>query len=1616
MSLKKMYYNLENKYYEFVEKTGLYKITDKIDKFMPSMIFFILLIIAVIAGILLLLPFAPGSDHNEVNFFVKSVTDQPISGVPLLITTEFGEEHSVITDQYGKTTSVFLPKNTTYTLTVDYTSFGYNTFSENYFSEKRYEEKTIVLEEASDPTQHVNYQFSVVDSSSQSIPAGTAYFACEGDSGIAPSPVSVVNGVVNVSAEESCILTATIRADGYHEVSNKPITSSTTQLVLTGTGYFAGTYDVSIYVKDTDGIGVSNIKVSAYKDYAVLQTTCITDESGFCKLEDLPSASYDIRTSDNRSPAQYSLESTQISNLSNNTERSIVVTKEVTGYILAKVNDHTGTALEDAVVYLKVVDQTIDQRYTQEDGTVLFSVSNNSLDYRVVVDVEGYMIESRFVIPSTDVPTTPTVTITLEQVSSSTAKPLSLRVVGHDGKGYPNAQVVLYNAETGLLTDYTPKKSDYDGNITFSAVRSGRYYAKAFKGSSTGTSQEFEFDIRTSQAMDLVVIPMSVSKGMLTINVVDKDDYPVSNATVNVYDIYSSYSSPIKRELTNTLGQYSVEMDADQLLYVVVSDEFGGLGTTQSEYIYLEPDGSSLKVTLYPEKGPLTQPELKYNGIYRDGSLIRDSLKAGEEYTAKYTLFVPQNRTGNDRFDNVGAIISTGSKQYLENESIYIKEINMAGSPGTTNIRKYIRYDDEDYLTTSNFEESETNDDAKWALLRLTRSYDYFSAYEIVVTLKVKDSAVFGEELNLNYIGFGETKSGNVEILFKDFAQNVSEIKKDTLNEKRLSIGDETSCDNDFCFNMVVVDNNENLRTDVIDSYTAKPLIDYTATFTLINSSSKILSNARVVIENKDLGITYDDIEINHQYGTSNVGIQENKTKYDVSITSLDPDNVITGVIDFSVFKKGETKLTIEFISDQQIVFTRTINIVVLSDNTFNVDVEPTILPAYKEYMVLEVEANDSKTDLPIIEDVYVSVKDRFKRDVVLPKLLGPTGKTSLTIPEALQPSESVYVYVSSAGYETSITEVKATDKVYKVTPSPLGVSLNVHSKPQQTINFKLTNLISNDLEIRSMVIKGEQSDIEMIDVQRVNNVLESYVGQIINGVDSQVGGEIGATKDIEFNISVNPRAEMLSEVKNSKAYLFITLGDKNIESLGWTIEVPVNITVGFEAIMDDPNCVYLSEVAWEDIVDQGYAETQFTLGNGCQINNNVVSLANGVEAKVEFDSNPLGRFTINTGQRLVELSSGYFKNIVDSVPAERTYPVLLRYEPVGRYTGDISGKIIFRSVNKTTSGEQILTTEYSFNLHVISLGDCYVLSKDVLEIRDASNADSFTIENKNCGMDVTYRLSCDDCPGIVVQPQENIVVSSTGSSQDVVVKSINAIPGMYVLYLYAKSSDGRGTEQNIGRVKVNVRPYDKCLDLDRYEMDLYRSLVSENTGEVLPASSYDTINLINKCYGQNINIEAKIKDSDRLWGSVLSGLRNGVLVGATRQIVKLLGLFGSKDQEGYEGAELNTGNVGVVCDPIKRGGLFNLGKYKTECKLNLGGFSDSQLKKEMASVTWKMDGSERTSCKDKIKCTFVFDDKDDSEGPYDINASYTTVKGEEGTANELLNDNGSEEDEDDRE
>ncbi|MFA5745844.1 MAG: hypothetical protein WC932_03205 [archaeon] len=1491
MGLSKIYYYLENKYYDFVEKTGLYKITDKIDKFMPSFLFFILLIIMIIAGIFLALPAFKGGNDVSITFRVMDDLGDPVPLAPVSVAT-IDNTYNFRTNEDGVTENVIIPKDSEYTVDIDFAGSDYEIYGDSFIAEED-TEQSIFLETISTVTQ-TRYTFSLIDSETrrQINKNGTAEFLCINPGATAPGPVNVKNGVVEVTADSACQLRVkSIIIPGYQTRYDGSITQSTLNLdLIAEVNNFEGAYPVYITVLG-DGQSLSGVTASLHQNgVAILGKNCVT-VTGVCSITGVETGNYTLRVTDTRSNAEYG--STEMPfPVTGTTSQTVILTRSIAGYILVKVKKANGQAIEGVYLKLKEGDAEISSGFlTDANGFATVPVYNLNKIYRIVAEKEGYMIGAQNnIIAIATVPTTPQATITLQLVTPLTAATLNVRVVNSEtGKGFSHAQVVLYDSETGFLTDYDSKITDFNGNCTF-RVSNGNYYAKAFRGASIGSSEDFVFDVRNAVDFETIQIPIVVVKGTLNISVVDKDGEPVPRANIILFDKYSSRTSVYGGDLANVDGTYEIiDLVSDTEVYAVVSDITSNLGITQSEYVYIKPNQSNeLKVTLYPKVNALQKPQIEFLGFFNDtGNRINKDLRAGGEYKAKFLLLIPQDRDSDEEFQELGAIVRTGSKSsvatpYFENDSIFIKSIELPNAVVT----RYTQYSSEEGYDNVDDVDTITEGDSKWFKVVFDEIYgkNYANAYTVTADIKVKDEAVYGEEVSISYLGFGYNEDDEYENDPVDQTNN-DLVEYMTYKTENFNIGEEQACSDDFCFSLNITNLDEDLREDVVSEYTATPQQNYKLKFGLINNNKdRIYSNSRLEIKNLDKGLTFKNMIITQPNGdTTTLSVNDNNSEYKVVVSQFNPHTTVSGEMQFVPILKGDRQFVLTFISDQRVIFTKLIVIHVLSDKTFTVKITPEVVPSGKNFN-LQVEVKDTTSGIEVEGPVTVRVKDRFKRDLLAsPVKVGTLGIASVNNVPGQESGNKVYVYVEAPEYETSITEIEVTENIFKITPIRLGVSLNVNTKTTENAKFTIENLSESELIIQSITFVGDDDQIDVIDVERVNASLAGYNEISIPGIDSS--GDASADnynnkQEIEARFFTSPRAESIKQLRNVPAKLVIRLRDRYNREYVWDAELPATLTVGFEGLMDNANCIGLSEIMWETTIVDYYADTQFNLKNNCAVGERPVPLNGGLSAKVEFEGNPLGVFTVNVGNRLVELSNGYYKNIYDTVDQEKLYNVNLKYTPVGRYTGDIKGKIIFRSVNATSAGNQEILSEYKFILHVVSLKDCYTISKKVLTAPETGTPDTFTIENKGCGSETVYRLSCDDCTGLVISPKESITVPATGSSEEIKVMSMGAMPGIYLVNVYSKVSGARGSERNVGKIRVEVRPVTQCLDLDRYEFDLYRYQYSENTGNEVTAKSFDTVNLINRCYGQTVKVEGSISSAARWKMAIFSGLRDGVFTG----------------------------------------------------------------------------------------------------------------------------------------
>jgi hypothetical protein len=1527
MGIKEFYYKQEDAWYRFVEKTGLYKITDKIDKVMPSFVLCILIVLILIAGITLYFVNRAGVPNSiDVSFYVKDDSGIGIPSTQLQFYSQLYEIKPpfIMTDDEGKTNVVQIPKEGDFNVIVDAISLGFAEFNRKYNAEEYQNGDIIpiVLEPVSIP-QTKTYSFSIVDNDSlQNITkGGIIEFSCSNLNITPPSKMSIpTNGEVTVNADPDCGLKASIVVNGYQQEFNVPITDSVSSIYLNPLANTSFSepenYSLTVYVRDSiTNAPLSSITVVATNSFGVNAGQCNTS-SGSCVIPGLSNGEYTLSLSDTSGSLDaYSPKTVNVMISDSNKQQTVILSKDVKGYTKVIVKDQsTNAPLKNVNVYWKTINTNTGEVKkagsfdTGADGSVVLKLGDDidpDLKYYVVADMIGYIISSKYVVPKQDINEMLTYTILLEKVTPSSVGKLKVKVFdAATAKALKYAKVILYDSATSFPTDFPAITVDHKGEGYFN-VPNGEYYAVAVKGSSKGQSESIKFNVRDAETYDPLSIPVVVANGRLNVSVVDEDNVPLQNIQLYIYDKETSLSSlssamAIAGELTNQSGNASFSLEGDSEIFVVAKDILGGdiYGTTQTSFIHI-PSGleKNIVITLYPKVSSTDKPKLLFRGLYKDDLEMSGGVAPGEEYVAKFTLLVPDRYDGtsgidNQEFEHVGVILKTNSetdKIYVEQDDWFIKFIDV---PHAYAIERYTQFD---YYGNGEVdgiedEESLTQNDAKWVkILFKDGSGQYYNAYEIDAILKVRDTAIKGEKLKLNYFSFGynnDTEDYEISHPQAQPSGTSDEIQYylNAYETETYTVGAETSCSAEICFSSTILDNYNHISTSVTDTYSGSQGINYTFSFNLINNNNiKTYTNARIKIENKDRGLPFEgSVELQYPGGNESINVNGNYLFDTQGITiTLPSKRKISGTLNFKGDLSGERHLVITFISDNEPIFTKDILINISSEKELDLKLKPSVIPANTPF-TLTVEQVKNKQTGEYVQDAQIYVKDAGQTLIAGPQPIGETGQGSISVPGVAN-GDKLYVNVVAPDYQTYVKELSPTKNVFKIDPAKLSTSLDIYNRKSELLAFDIVNLTTQSIKINSLELKGENLDI--IDLQKINASLSLYKDQVIPGIAEEEENlslqTLESKQQIQLNIMVNPKAEMITSVQNLKATLKVSVASTLNPSVIWNVDVPVLISVGFSGQMEHPDCITVNPSSWKEVTPGDPITTVFSLNNDCAINGLPIPLTGGLQAKIEFDSAPLGTFNLSIGNKLAELSHGQYKTLYEFVPKDQSYTATLEYIPDGRYAGNIKGKIIFKSDNPTQSGTQEITSEYAFDLDVLSLKDCYIPSSKVITLYQ--NPVTLSIENKGCGVDTTYHLWCEDCQakGIQITPIEGIQVPATGASQEITIsRSSSTIPGQYLIYVYSQSK-GSYMQQFVGNIKLIVRPaYGECIDLAKYEFDLFRQEYSEATGGSINTTSFDYTDMYNYCYRQQISGEGKMSTGGRLGVALARGIIDGLYIG----------------------------------------------------------------------------------------------------------------------------------------
>ena len=254
-----------------------------------------------------------------------------------------------------------------------------------------------------------------------------------------------------------------------------------------------------------------------------------------------------------------------------------------------------------------------------------------------------------------------------------------------------------------------------------------------------------------------------------------------------------------------------------------------------------------------------------------------------------------------------------------------------------------------------------------------------------------------------------------------------------------------------------------------------------------------------------------------------------------------------------------------------------------------------------------------------------------------------------------------------------------------------------------------------------------------LLDLGKINEFLAQYKDFTL---DAQ------AELDLIVKAILSSEGKNISELQQLECTTKVTV--TNFGML-WSFDLPLKIDIGLGNEVDNPDCLSISKHSWKAVTEGQPLKTEFEIINGCTSEGKPISLRD-LGIKFEPEENLTGTISVELREEgelisKATASTGYFKTLINKLDPEKRYQIIVNYYPYGGIYATQKGKLIFQAVNPTKTGMQNLTTQLNTELIVANIRECVIISKERVVLDRVSRKGSFYIETKNCGGTTEFNL-----------------------------------------------------------------------------------------------------------------------------------------------------------------------------------------------------------------------------------------------------------------------------------
>lgn len=1510
MGLKDLYFALEEKYYKFLDWLDgkgipIYKLVDPVDKVVPSFVLVLIIIGILLVGIVYAIALSvgvfPGTHDIVVTFKDKSGENVPNLEVNIQL------EESSIKDTTNAAGAIIFEAKPGKTVTFS------GAFNNNEFSKELAVTKDIsytVDLPFNTKFNTVSFTLAPADGAFLSGPVNIA-FSCTNPAVQAPQDLyNYPNSQIDVEVDPDCgdLLVSVYGNEDYEEINSQYVQNGDV-IGLQGTNR-GGSCTLVVNVVDSGNLPLNGVDLTfSFGEYNTYFMNVTGVTNGLYTLPGLAPDKWTVVAN----KQGYVAEPASVTFNRDGETQSVTIRMNVsgegTGYVAVSTKDKS-TA--EPVIGVKVCGWEQKDDGTQgnslgctesdAEGLAKLSVPDTTKKFWINAVRTGYKGVTLKDLEANKPPAD-----AYMEVLRDSDRCLIVKVVDSQDLPVANARVYLYDKETNLL-GFEPQLTDENGLTLkcaplidgFNGVDDGFYKVYAYKYMYNVMSETFEY--RSDMPVDVfnVKVTLALPSASLRIRIKDSFGNSVPNAIVRLYDAYGVAAEFVGAKHSDTLGEFvATGIRADKKIYYTIEKE------KYERYVsltrFLTPDVENVDDVVVDNLAIDRKARITVVGAYTEDGQIVNKVAPGELYKLRFKVLMPEDEK---EYKQAFVTVVAGTEDIVEKEPFYLERVERSGIASVSKGRIYIS---DNEVATENDEEAtrEGNrtvtseateglafeDEAKW--VQLNWDLDDMNVDSGVMYLdvyfRVRETALENTQFTFQYDlatekgreefyypGVGEQEESN------DAMGNVTNTK---LEYYVFSGKGQQICDDKFCIEATMLDIDEELISDMLGdvAYVAGVGKVYNFRFGLMNTNKKPLTNYRIVIDNPQETLYFNNLNIrsvanmNTDFDFANTS-NELENNYEYVYRGQEPletNNVIRGLINLSPKKLGNASIRFTVIEDNREVYKKEFYVNVTANKDMNVTVKPSLLPSYT-YLIMNIEAQDSETGEGI-EGASVYIKDVADNVLVADEKTDREGKLEVRLPSQ-KPNMKLFLTVYKDEYRPFESVYKTTGQFLTIDPQELQMTIKI---PEEWGESKLVvkNTSEMPVVITQIALSGDFD--EFIDVGEVNTALESaYLSKkIVSDHDFVMPVKIRVT---EF-------AETLQNTMQYTGTLKFVVERENANTGKWYYSVPVTIDLTLGDGLDDKECLGLDIESGKLVsTDSKQVHDVLTVTNGCLVNGKPVTLHN-LEAKLEWKGNSLGTLALGKDDRETTVQSAYYRSLAATFApeAEDTYTVNL-VPKNGKITGKGTIDLMIRASIMTSSGLQFVENKVSFDVDVLRLHDCFSFELPEAEsdlIKVPRNADN-TFKMKNlCEEDVEVRMDVLPVDFIEVSPVTTMV--RAGQEQIYKVKSKDSPAGVYLLEVRARTSGHTfeairaGTEAF--RVFLTPLPTD-CITMDNYEYDLYDTAYTQGSnGDTTDINAMRFGYIINKCYKVRLNASYPIKiySSGLTRADLAKALIPGVATGA---------------------------------------------------------------------------------------------------------------------------------------